>query len=90
MDMRMIIHNMFISLYTGHERFAHEMVRAGLYASEDAVGSDAFDRLRQTTPKPARTSGKPAKRTEAESQKPEKAMTEAEIQQRLLRSDRYG
>ena len=67
------------------------MVRAGLYASEAAVGSYPLDLLRQTTPKPARTSGKPAKTHRApESQKPEKAMTEAEIQQRLLRSDRYG
>ena len=75
---------MTIHLSKDQEQFVNKAVRAGLYASENAVVSDALDRLRQTMPKPVRTSGKPAKRTKAEPQKPGKQMTEAEFQQHLL------
>ena len=52
---------MNIHLSKDEERFVHDAVRAGLYASEAAVVSDALNRLRQTMPKPARTAAKKAK-----------------------------
>ncbi len=45
---------MTIRLSKDQERFIHEAVRAGLYASEDAVVSDALERLKQTMPKPGK------------------------------------
>ena len=55
---------MTIHLSKDQQKFVHEAVRAGIYASEDAVVSDALDRLRQAMPKPARQPAKKqAKRT---------------------------
>ena len=75
---------MTIHLSKDQERFVHDAVRAGLYTSEDAVVSDALDRLQQTMPKPARTSSKKAKLTKAAPQKPKKPLTRAEFDQYLL------
>jgi Arc/MetJ-type ribon-helix-helix transcriptional regulator len=74
---------MTIHLSKDQERFVHNAVRAGLYTSEDAVVSDALDRLQQTLPKPARASRNGAKRTKAILQK-KKPLTEAEFNQHLL------
>jgi len=43
---------MTIHLSKDQERFIHDAVRAGLYASEDAVVSDALERLRRQTSLP--------------------------------------
>jgi Arc/MetJ-type ribon-helix-helix transcriptional regulator len=77
---------MMIHLSKDQQKFVHEAVRAGLYASEDAVVSDALDRLRQAMPKPARQPAKKqqAKRTPPVPQKPGKRMVEAEFGQHLL------
>ena len=75
---------MMIHLPKDQERFVHDAVRAGLYTSEDAVVSDALDRLRQTLPNPARASDKGAKRTKGTPRQPEKQLTEAEFDQHLL------
>jgi Arc/MetJ-type ribon-helix-helix transcriptional regulator len=75
---------MTIHLSKDQERFVHDAVRAGLYTNEDAVVSDALDRLRQTLPKPARAPGKEAKNTKGTPQKPKKQLTEAEFDQHLL------
>jgi Arc/MetJ-type ribon-helix-helix transcriptional regulator len=75
---------MMIHLSKDQERFVHDAVRAGLYTSEDAVVSDALDRLQRTMPKPARASSKGPKRTKAALQKPKKPLTEAEFDQHLL------
>jgi Arc/MetJ-type ribon-helix-helix transcriptional regulator len=74
---------MTIHLSKDQERFVHEAVRTGLYISENAVVSDALDRLRQTMPKPARTSRNGARHTKAVLQK-KKPLTEAEFNQHLL------
>jgi Arc/MetJ-type ribon-helix-helix transcriptional regulator len=73
-----------IHLSKEQERFVHDAVRAGLYASEDAVVNDALDRLRQTMPRNAKTPVRMAKTTKAAPQKPKKPMTEAEFDQHLL------
>ena len=44
------------------ERFVHDAVRAGCYATEDDVVNDAVARLQQTMPKAALTTGRGAKR----------------------------
>ena len=76
---------MTIHLPKNQEKFVHDAVRAGLYASEDAVVSDALDRLRQTLPKAPRVSGKKAKRSKVTARKPKKPLTEDEFNQHLLR-----
>lgn len=76
---------MTIHLSKDQERFVHEAVRAGLYASEDAVIGDALDKLQQTLPKAPRASGKKAKPTKAASQKPKKPLTRAELDQYMLK-----
>jgi Arc/MetJ-type ribon-helix-helix transcriptional regulator len=83
MDRR--VFSMTIHLSKDQERFVHDAVRAGLYTSEDAVVSDALERLKQAMPKPARASGKKVKGTKPSPQKPNKPMTEAEFDQHLLR-----
>jgi len=75
---------MTIHLSKDQERFIHNAVRAGLYASEDAVVSDALKRLQETLPKSARTPGKKPKRSKADLQKPNKQLTRAEFDQQLL------
>jgi putative addiction module CopG family antidote len=44
------------------ERFIHEAVRAGRYASESDVVNDALERLRRAMPEDAATPSKQAKR----------------------------
>ncbi len=76
---------MTIHLSKDQEQFVHDAVRAGLYTSEDALVSDALDRLRQTLPKPARASRKGTpKRTKATLQQPRRPLTRAEFDQHLL------
>jgi Arc/MetJ-type ribon-helix-helix transcriptional regulator len=78
---------MTIHLSKDQERFVHDAVRAGLYTSEDAVVSDALDRLRQTIPAPIQASRKAvANRTKTAPQKPQKPLTIAEIHQQMLAS----
>jgi len=67
------------------EQIVHNAVRAGLYARDDDVIRDALTRLQETMSKPARTSGKKAKRTKAASQKLEKPLTPAELDQHMLK-----
>ena len=43
---------MTIHLSKEHEQFVHDAVRAGRYANEDDVLSDALERLRRQTPLP--------------------------------------
>jgi Arc/MetJ-type ribon-helix-helix transcriptional regulator len=66
------------------EQIVHNAVRAGLYAREDDVIRDALTRLEQTMPKPARTSGKGARRTKVAPKPPKKPLTRAEFDQHLL------
>ena len=79
---------MTIHLSKDLEQFVHDAVRAGLYASEDAVVNDALDRLQQTLPKPRpkpiRTSGKATKRTKAAPPKLNKPLSPDELNERLL------
>ena len=75
---------MTIHLSKDQERFVHDVVRAGLYTNEDAVVSDALDRLRQTMPKPARTPAKKAKSIKPTPKKSTKKLTRAEFDQHLL------
>ncbi len=74
---------MTIHLSKDQERFVHAAVRAGLYASEDAVVSDALNRLQQALPKRTR---KKNQRGKAMPQKPRKPLTIAEIHQQMLAS----
>jgi Arc/MetJ-type ribon-helix-helix transcriptional regulator len=74
---------MTIHLSKDQEKFVHDAVRAGLYASEDAVVSDALDRLQQTLPKAARTPANKAKTTKAAPQK-KNPPTRAELDQYML------
>jgi Arc/MetJ-type ribon-helix-helix transcriptional regulator len=75
---------MTIHLSKDQKKFVHDAVRAGLYASEEAVVSDALDRLQQTLPKPARTSLKKAKTTQTAAQE-KKPLTRAELDQYMLK-----
>ena len=75
---------MKIHLSKDQERFVHAAVRAGLYTSEDAVVSDALDRLRQTMPTPARTPAKKAKSIKPTPKQPTKQLSRAEFDQHLL------
>jgi Arc/MetJ-type ribon-helix-helix transcriptional regulator len=75
---------MTIRLSKDQEQFIHEAVRAGLYASESAVVSDALDRLRQAIPKPSQTRAKKSK-AKAAPQKPKKPLTRAELDQYMLK-----
>jgi Arc/MetJ-type ribon-helix-helix transcriptional regulator len=72
---------MTIHLSKDQERFVHEAVRAGLYTSEDAVISDAVDRLRHALPKPPRAAAKKAKSSK---QAPKTKLSRAEFDQHLL------
>jgi Arc/MetJ-type ribon-helix-helix transcriptional regulator len=74
---------MTMHLSKDQERFVHEAVRAGLYTSEDAVVSDAVDRLRQTIPAPVRAPRKAAKRAKA-AQAPNKPPSIKELHQKMM------
>ncbi len=75
---------MIIHLSKDQERFVDEVVRAGLYASQDAVVSDALDRLRQTMPKPPLTPAKKARSIKPTPKKSTKQLSRAEFDQHLL------
>jgi Arc/MetJ-type ribon-helix-helix transcriptional regulator len=76
---------MTIHLSKDQEQFVREAVLAGLYASEDDLFADAVERLRQTTPKPARAPAKKAKSTKAAPQKPKKKpLTIDELHQQMM------
>jgi Arc/MetJ-type ribon-helix-helix transcriptional regulator len=75
---------MTIHLSKDQEKFVHDAVRTGLYASEDAVVSDALDRLQKTLPKPARPAAQKPKTTKAAAQK-KKPLTRAELDQYMLK-----
>jgi Arc/MetJ-type ribon-helix-helix transcriptional regulator len=75
---------MTIHLSKDQERFVHEAVRAGLYASEDAVVNDALTRLKETLPKNTKAPAKKVKSGKATPQKPKTPLTEAEFAQHLL------
>lgn len=75
---------MTIHLSKDQEKFVHDAVRAGLYASEDAVVSDALDRMQQTLPNPSRASVKKAKTGKAAAQK-KKPLTRAQLDQYMLK-----
>ncbi len=59
---------------------------AGIYASENAVISDALDRLRQTMPAAGGSARKQAKRAKAAPKKPKNTLALAEIHQQMLAS----
>jgi Arc/MetJ-type ribon-helix-helix transcriptional regulator len=75
---------MTIHLSKDQERFVHDVVRAGLYASEAAVVSNALDRLRQTMPKDTPRPGQKVRRAKAAIQK--KSLSPDELNRRLLAS----
>ncbi len=75
---------MTIHLSKDQERFVHDAVRAGLYASEDAVVRDALERLRQTMPKDTPRPGQKVRRAKAAIQK--KPLSPDELNRRLLAS----
>jgi Arc/MetJ-type ribon-helix-helix transcriptional regulator len=66
------------------ERFIHDAVRAGLYASEDAVVSDALERLKQTMPKNTPKRGQNLRRATSALQN--KPLSRDELNRRLLAS----
>jgi Arc/MetJ-type ribon-helix-helix transcriptional regulator len=69
-----------IHLSKDHERFVHNAVLTGRYATEDDVVSDALTRLKQAMPEDAAISGKTTKPGPAR----KKPLTEAEFDQQLL------
>jgi Arc/MetJ-type ribon-helix-helix transcriptional regulator len=75
---------MTIHLSKEQERFVHDAVRAGLYSSEDAVVSDALERLRQDMPKDTPKRGK--KVTGAKVGRGKKPLSRDELNRRLLES----
>jgi hypothetical protein len=63
----------------------HDAVKAGLYASEDAVVSDALTKLKETLPRNTEPfAKKKAKSSKTSLQSSKKPMTEAEFNQHLL------
>jgi Arc/MetJ-type ribon-helix-helix transcriptional regulator len=76
---------MTIHLSKDQEKFVHDAVRAGLYANEDAVVTDALERLKNSMVAPARKAGMKAKRAKTVTQK-KKTLTLAEIHQQMLAS----
>ena len=77
---------MTIHLSKDQERFIHDAVRAGLYASEDAVVSDALERLKQTLPKPARQATKKQLNARAAPPPAKKPLSIEEIHRQMLAS----
>jgi Arc/MetJ-type ribon-helix-helix transcriptional regulator len=76
---------MTIHLSKDQARFVNDAVRDGVYASEDAVVNDALDRLRRAMPAPAKAPGKGAKRTRSAPRTPKAPLTEAQLQQHMLK-----
>ena len=74
---------MTIQLSKDQERFVHDAVRTGLYASEEAVITAALSRLQETLPKSTRTHAK-KKSTKPDPRNPKKTLTRAEFDQHLL------
>jgi Arc/MetJ-type ribon-helix-helix transcriptional regulator len=81
---------MTIHLSKDLEQIVHNAVLAGLYAREDDVIRDALTRLERTLPKPAKTSGKKAKRTQTAPPQPTKSLTRVEFDQHLLATGRLS
>src|SRR3954451_22979531 len=82
---------MTIHLSEDLERFIHNAVRAGRYASEDDVIRDALTRLQQAMPgvlPPLARRGKRAKA--AAPAKPRTPLTVAELHQKLLAEGRIS
>jgi Arc/MetJ-type ribon-helix-helix transcriptional regulator len=77
---------MTIHLPKDQQQFVHDAVRAGFYASEDDLFTDAVERLRQAMPKPARTSGKAAERRTKAAPQRKKPLSRDELNERLLAS----
>jgi Arc/MetJ-type ribon-helix-helix transcriptional regulator len=76
---------MTIHLSRELERFVHDAVRAGLYAREDDVISDALTRLKQAMPEAAQTPAKRAKRAKAKaSPPPKKPLTIEELHRQMM------
>jgi putative addiction module CopG family antidote len=75
---------MTIHLSKDLERFVHDAVLAGRYASEDEVISDALNRLKQVMSQVSAMPGKKTKHAEP-SQQP-KPLSGDELNQRLLAS----
>jgi Arc/MetJ-type ribon-helix-helix transcriptional regulator len=76
---------MTIHLSKDLERFVHDAVRSGLYASDDDVIRDALMRLKKTMPEGNQTPGKSPKRSKAAPQLPKKPLTPAELDQYMLK-----
>jgi putative addiction module CopG family antidote len=74
---------MTIHLPEDLERFVQNAVRAGRYAREDDVIHDALKRLKQALPEDTAMTDQRAKRGKQAKQK--KALTEAELQQQMLK-----
>ncbi len=75
---------MIINLSKDMERIVHDAVRAGLYICEEDVIRDALTRLKETLPKYTKTRSRRAKSAAPASQK-KKPLTEAELQQHMLK-----
>jgi Arc/MetJ-type ribon-helix-helix transcriptional regulator len=75
---------MTIQLTKDQERFVHDAVRAGLYASEDAVVSDALARLKETLPKKTKRLARKAMTTKVAPPNPENPLSPDELNERLL------
>jgi Arc/MetJ-type ribon-helix-helix transcriptional regulator len=84
--MRRISFVMGIQLSKDHERFVRDAVRAGFYASEDAVVSAALTKLKETLPKNTKPRAKKARSPRAGPRKPRKPLTIQEIHQQMLAS----
>jgi Arc/MetJ-type ribon-helix-helix transcriptional regulator len=65
------------------ERFVHDAVRSGLYASDDDVIRDALMQLKKTMPEGKQTPGKIPNRTKPTRPK-KQPRTEAEMLQQML------
>jgi putative addiction module CopG family antidote len=73
---------MTIHLSKDLERFVHDAVRAGRYASEDDVVNDALARLRQAMPDDIAMPDQPTKSNA--SPQHEKSLTKEEFQRHLI------
>jgi Arc/MetJ-type ribon-helix-helix transcriptional regulator len=83
---------MTIHLSKELERFIHDAVRAGRYASEDDVIRDALTQLKQSVPDATPLPAQRAKRAKAKAApaQPTKPLTVAELHQKLLAEGRIS
>jgi Arc/MetJ-type ribon-helix-helix transcriptional regulator len=77
---------MSIQLSKELEQFVHDAVRAGLYARDEDVITDALTRLKQAVPEAAQKPTKSARRAKAKptTPAPKKPMTEEEFHRHLM------